>query len=145
MTIKELQEKVNELEKLLNKIEFKRPTVAVRERPYVFLYQSRFERIEEQGGVAKPPLLIQPEGDVMQGSRVTWGFQIRVIKVDPTQPAIINFNGTQLTLPTGTNEYELINTIKNSSGVDKSQYTVYSALNDFYIHIIEQLMIQTPL
>jgi hypothetical protein len=136
---------MEDFNKILDKTEYQRPTTAVRVRPYVFLYQTIFERIEAQGINAKPPLVIQGEGNVNEGSRVTWGFRIRVVKVDPTAQGVINFNGTALTLPIGINEWELIDTTKNSAGIDKTQYVIFSQEGAFYINIIEQLMILTPL
>ena len=100
-------------------IKFKRPTTAVRVRPYLFLYQTS-KVILRPGGV-NPTLNFLPQGN-----------------------ARILFNGLPLLI--NQPETTLIDSTKNSAGIDVSEYSI-SFLNGDTIEIfaIEQILQISPL
>ena len=104
-----------------DKLKFKRPTTAVRVRPYLFLYQDSFFTLG-LGGVV-PPLYFRPQGNVADGNRVTWGWWIRVLCKNLTGTKIL-FNGKNIDIPAGVYEFTLVDTTKNSAGIDTTEYTL---------------------
>lgn len=133
------------LESLVNKTAYSRPTVPVRMRPYVFLQQSKSVRLDPVvPGENQVPTRLLPEGNVADGNRVTWGWRIRVIKIERAQPLTIFFNGTQIILPINMQEYELIDTTRNI-GIDVTIYEVFSTDFPFFLHTQEQIMQVAPL
>jgi hypothetical protein len=118
-----------------DKLKYKRPTTAVRVRPYLFLYQT--SKVILRPGANNPTLNFLPQGNAAEGNRVTWGWWIRVLK--QAGSARILFNG----LPINITEPEttLIDSTKNSAGIDVSEYSL-SFLNGDQIEIytIEQIL-----
>ena len=98
-------------------IKYKRPTTAVRVRPYLFLYQTQV--INLSPGVPTPPLFFRPQGNAAEGNRVTWGWNIRILL---RGAARIQFNGQVLNLFTP--ETLLIDSTKNSAGIDVTEYQI---------------------
>lgn len=121
-------------------IKFKRPTTAVRVRPYLFLYQTS-KVILRPGGV-NPTLNFLPQGNAAEGNRVTWGWWIRILL--PQGNARILFNGLPLLI--NQPETTLIDSTKNSAGIDVSEYSI-SFLNGDSIEVfaIEQILQISPL
>lgn len=134
------------IEKYVDRVNYERPTIPVRVRPYIFLFESNFYTLNES--VAGGNIQVQkflPQGNLAEGNRVTWGHRIILIKSDPSVACIVNFQGVQVNIPIGLQMYELIDTTKNTNGVDKTQYTLFSVLNTFQIHHIEQILVKSPM
>lgn len=121
-------------------IKFKRPTTAVRVRPYLFLYQT--SKVILRPGIDNVTLYFRPQGNAAEGNRVTWGWWIRVLKSGGA--ARILFNGLPLAITEP--ETTLIDSTKNSAGIDVSEYSI-SFLNGDTIEIfaIEQILQISPL
>lgn len=98
-------------------IKYKRPTTAVRVRPYLFLYQTQV--INCAPGTNAPPIFFRPQGNAAEGNRVTWGWNIRVLL---RGTARIQFNGQVLNL--FAQETVLIDSTKNSAGIDVTEYQI---------------------
>jgi hypothetical protein len=118
-----------------NQVAFKRPTTAVRIRPYLFRYESRV-RTWQPGNL---PIRLTPQGSPADGSRVSWGWNIKIIFEDPTQANTILFQGSQITFPIGTAVYELVNSTLNN-GTDVTYYEISGVTGDFTLHTIEQIL-----
>lgn len=125
-------------EEYADQVKYERPTVPVRQRPYIFLYESQFRRLDENQVIQ-----ILPQGNLADGNRVTWGHKITVIKVSRNDVVTVNFQGMPILLDVGINTFELIDTTKNI-GVDKTHYTIFSAGGQIQIHHIEQLLVKSP-
>jgi hypothetical protein len=116
-------------------LKYKRPTTAVRVRPYLFLYQT--SKVVLRPGGVNPTLNFLPQGNAAEGNRVTWGWWIRVLL--PQGNARILFNG----LPIGITQpiTTLIDTTKNSAGIDVSEYQIsFVAGDQIEIFAIEQIL-----
>lgn len=116
-------------------IKYKRPTTAVRVRPYLFLYQTT--KVNLAPGIAsQPPIYFRPQGNAASGNRVTWGWLIRIFL---RGTARVQFNGLQfnLFLP----ETVMIDTTKNSAGIDVSEYQLTFINGDpIEVYATEQIL-----
>lgn len=117
-------------------LKYKRPTTAMRVRPYLFLYQTS-KIILRPGIAAQPPIYFRPQGNAATGNRVTWGWWIRIfLKAGSAQ---IQFNG--LPLDIFQPETTLIDTTKNSAGIDVSEYTLtFTGGDPIEVFVIEQIL-----
>jgi hypothetical protein len=117
-------------------IKYKRPTTPVRVRPYLFLYQTSKVTLKP-GAAGQPPIYFRPQGNAAEGNRVTWGWWIRIFL--DRGGANIEINGLPLTIPAG--ETTLIDTTKNSAGIDVSEYQItFISGDEFDLFAIEQIL-----
>ena len=123
----------------MDELKYKRPTTAVRNRPYIFRYQTRSYTLIP--GVVNPPQYFEPEGNVADGNRVTWGWWIRVIKLAGVK-CTVEINGLNLVIDQNVTEFTLVDTTKNSAGIDASTYVIrVSEQSDaVQIYAIEQIL-----
>jgi hypothetical protein len=118
-----------------DKLKHKRPTTAVRVRPYLFLYQT--SKVILRPGANNPTLNFLPQGNAAEGNRVTWGWWIRVLKQQGSARILFNGLPINITEPITT----LIDSTKNSAGIDVSEYSLsYLNGDQIEIYAIEQIL-----
>ena len=119
-------------------IKYKRPTVAVRQRPYLFYYQ--FSTSNFRAGAQNNPMRLLPQGNAATGNRVTWGWLIRVI-LPTASGARIMINGLIIDIPGGMGELVLVDTTKNAAGIDVTEYEIMFLNGDpIQILAMEQIL-----
>lgn len=128
--------------KIIDQFKILEPTTQVRVRPYLYEFISNsILMVQDQ-----EPLQLLPQGNYANGNRVTWGWQIRILFLDPLSLTNgVFFNGSTLTMAPGTGIYELVNTLNNPGGIDTTQYQIASLNNPgFYVHYIQQTLKLQP-
>jgi hypothetical protein len=133
---------------------FKRPTQAVRQRPYIF-YRSvaNYTLIPTIGGLGQTANIVtlQPQGNIADGNRVTHGWKIYVNYVLPTRfPFTIHVNGNNLNLGILNDPFLLIDTTLDPLGIDSTTYKIFnidSENNGININmfVIEQILQISPM
>lgn len=123
-----------------NEVAYKFPTTAVRIRPYLFRYETRV-RTWQPGNI---PIRLTPQGSPSDGSRVTWGWKIKIIMEDPTVVNTFLFQGNQITLPAGLIELDIIDTTLNN-GTDVTYYEISGISDNFTVISTEQILQIAPL
>lgn len=131
---------------------YKRPTVAVRQRPYIF-YRSVKNYILQAPGPLDPPnvITLQPQGNIADGNRVTHGWKIWVNYIRATNSEFtIHINGNNLNLGILTQPFLLLDTTLDPLGIDSTQYAIFNPdleLNGISInmYVIEQILQISPM
>ena len=119
-------------------IQYKRPTVAVRQRPYLFLYQ--YSTAEFRVGIQNNPIRFLPQGNAATGNRVTWGWWIRAIVPSGSGTKLL-LNGLAINVPGGMGELTLVDTTKNAAGIDVTEYEIMFMGGDpVQILAVEQIL-----
>jgi hypothetical protein len=120
-----------------DRLKYKRPTTAVRVRPYLFLYQTSNVLLRPGGGAAQPALRFLPQGNAAEGNRVTWGWWIRIFLQQGSARILFNGITVNITQP----ETTLIDSTKNAAGIDVSEYSVtFLAGDQINVFAIEQIL-----
>ena len=132
---------------------YKRPTVSVRQRPYIF-YRS------VANYVLQPPIPgvqianvvnLRPQGNIADGNRVTHGWKIYVNYTLPTrQPFTIHINGNNLNLGILVDPFLLLDTTLDPLGIDSTQYAIFNPDLEgnqipINMYVVEQILQISPM
>lgn len=136
----------------MEKKAYKRPTISVRQRPYIF-YRSVQNYILKSPTPVDPPNVVnlRPQGNIADGNRVTHGWKIWVNYVRETNTALtIHINGNNLNLGVLTEPFLLLDTTLDPLGIDSTQYAIFNpdlegnniAIN---MYVLEQILQISPM
>jgi len=132
---------------------YKRPTITVRQRPYIF-YRSIANY------VLQPPIPgvqianvvnLRPQGNIADGNRVTHGWKIFVNYTLPSRQAFtIHINGNNLNLGVLTDPFLLLDTTLDPLGIDSTQYSIFNPDLDLSgiainMYVVEQILQISPM
>jgi hypothetical protein len=131
---------------------YKRPTISVRQRPYIF-YRSVANYILKPAMPADPPNVVnlRPQGNIADGNRVTHGWKIFVNYTLPSRQAFtIHINGNNLNLGVLTDPFLLLDTTLDPLGIDSTQYSIFNPDLDLSgiainMYVVEQILQISPM
>jgi hypothetical protein len=131
---------------------YKRPTISVRQRPYIF-YRSIQNYILKPAMPADPPNVVnlRPQGNIADGNRVTHGWKIFVNYTLPSRQAFtIHINGNNLNLGVLTDPFLLLDTTLDPLGIDSTQYSIFNPDLDLSgiainMYVVEQILQISPM
>lgn len=134
---------------------FKRPTQAVRQRPYIFFRSvQNYTLVPNQPGIGVTAnvVTLRPQGNIADGNRVTHGWKIWINYTLPTKDALfIHLNGNTINLGHNiTHPVLLIDTTLDPLGIDSTEYKIFNpdpegkevSINMF---VIEQILQISPM
>jgi len=133
---------------------FKRPTQAVRQRPYIF-YRSiqNYTLVPNQIGIGQTAnvVTLRPQGNIADGNRVTHGWKIWINYQTPSRfPTYIHLNGNTINLGVLVDPFLLIDTTLDPLGIDSTEYRLFNPdpeNNQIYINmfVVEQILQISPM
>lgn len=134
---------------------FKRPTQAVRQRPYIFFRSvQNYTLVPTIPGIGQTAnvVTLRPQGNIADGNRVTHGWKIYVNHVTSTRQAlIVHLNGNNINFGWGnTHPVLLIDTTLDPLGIDSTEYKIFNPdpeaqqLN-INMFVIEQILQISPM
>lgn len=133
---------------------FKRPTQAVRQRPYIF-YRSvqNYTLVPNQPGIGQTAnvVTLRPQGNIADGNRVTHGWKIWInYQIRSTAPLFIHLNGNNINFGTINNPVLLIDTTLDPLGIDSTEYKIFNSdpentLQYINMFVIEQILQISPM
>jgi hypothetical protein len=133
-------------------IAYKRPTQAVRQRPYIFFRSIRNYVLEPPiPGVQSPNVVtLQPQGNIADGNRVTHGWKIYINFIAGVRTDMkINLNGNIINLGTVNQPFLLIDTTLDPLGIDSTIYNIFSASGSpedkYNLFVVEQILQISPM
>ena len=134
---------------------YKRPTVSVRQRPYIFYRSvSNYFLNPAIPGVTPPNVVnLRPQGNIADGNRVTHGWKIIVSLIRPypqPSPLFIHLNGNNINLGYLAGPFTLIDTTLDPLGIDSTEYSIFNPdpTNEGYeinLFVVEQILQISPM
>lgn len=134
---------------------FKRPTQAVRQRPYIFFRSVQNYTLSPTiAGIGQTAnvVTLRPQGNIADGNRVTHGWKIWINYIQPTKnPLFIHLNGNTINFGANiTHPVLLIDTTLDPLGIDSTEYKIFNpdpegkevSINMF---VIEQILQISPM
>ena len=136
----------------MNPKAYKRPTTAVRQRPYIF-YRSVQNYILKPAAPLDPANVVnlRPQGNIADGNRVTHGWKIWVNYIRATNtPLTIHINGNNLNLGTLSQPFLFLDTTLDPLGIDSTQYAIFNPDLEgngigINMYVIEQILQISPM
>ena len=133
---------------------FKRPTQAVRQRPYIFFRSvQNYTLVPNQPGIGQTAnvVTLRPQGNIADGNRVTHGWKIWInYQTRSRSPLFIHLNGNNICFGQVDEPVLLLDTTLDPLGIDSTEYRIFNSdpENNFqYINmfVIEQILQISPM
>jgi hypothetical protein len=132
---------------------YKRPTVSVRQRPYIFFRSVKnFTLVPSIVGVQTANVIsLLPQGNIADGNRVTHGWKVWVnFNQASNHPLVVHLNGNNINFGPTREPVLLIDTTLDPLGIDSTEYKIFNPDPDargteINLFVIEQLLQISPM